>query len=114
MTYYPFAVAAVLFAVGLYGVVTSRSYIHLAVCLTVTQASTYVLLLAVGYQRGAAPPITQGQPPGTQMVDPVVQALALTDIVVSVVVLALILSLALQAHRRASSVDPERLREMHG
>jgi multicomponent Na+:H+ antiporter subunit C len=78
------------------------------------QAFTYVLLLAVGYLRGAAPPITQGQPPGTRLVDPVVQALTLTDIVVSVVVLALIVSLALQAHRRAGTVDPDQLREMQG
>lgn len=114
MTYYPFAVAAVLFVAGLYGVVTSHSYIHLAVCLTVMQASTYVLLLAVGYLHGAAPPITQGQSPGTRLVDPVVQALTLTDIVVSVVVLALILSLAVQAHRRGGTVDPDQLHRMHG
>lgn len=114
MTYYPFVIAAVLFGAGLYGAVTSRSYIHLAVSLSVTQSSTYVLLLAVGYLRAASPPITKGQPPGTPMVDPVVQALTLTDIVVSVVVLALILALAVQAHRRAGSVDPEDLREMQG
>jgi multicomponent Na+:H+ antiporter subunit C len=114
VTYYPFVVAAVLFVAGLYGAISSRSYVHLAVCLTVMQASTYVLLLALGYLRGAAPPITKGQPPGIRLVDPVVQALTLTDIVVSVVVLALILSLAVQAHRRAGTVDPNKLRRMRG
>jgi len=43
-----------------------------------------------------------------------VQALTLTDIVVSVVVLALILSLAVQAHRRAGTVDPDKLRRIRG
>ena len=45
MSYLPFAVAGWLFFVGLYGVVTSRNYIHLTVCLTVMQSSTYVVLL---------------------------------------------------------------------
>ena len=114
MSFYPYLVAGVLFAAGLAGAATSRSYIHLAVCLGVMQSSTYVLLLAVGYRRGASPPITQGQPPGTLLSDPVVQALTVTDIVVSVVVLALVLSLAVQAHRHAGTVDPEQMRRERG
>lgn len=114
MTYYPYAVAAVLFVAGLFGTATSRSYIHLAICLSVMQSSTYVLLLAVGYRRGAAPPITKGTPPGTVLSDPVVQALTLTDIVVSVAVMALVVSLALQAHRHAGTVDPEEMRPTRG
>ncbi|MFA1540129.1 sodium:proton antiporter [Actinomadura monticuli] len=114
MTHYPYAVAGVLFVAGLYGVATSRSYVHLGVCLNIMQSSTYLLLLAVGYRRDASPPVTQGQPAGTPLTDPVVQALTLTDIVVSVVVLALVLSLALQAHRHAKTVDPEQMRPTRG
>jgi multicomponent Na+:H+ antiporter subunit C len=114
MDLYPYAVAGVLFVAGLYGIVTSRNYLHLAVCLTVTQSSTYVALLCVGYLDGAQAPITQGAQPGKPFVDPVVQALTLTDVVVSVVVLALILALSLQANRRSHTVDPDRLREMRG
>lgn len=114
MAYYPFVVAAVMFVGGLYGVVSSRNYIHLAVCLTVMQSSTYVVLVSVGYvQRGTAP-IFKGYPPRTPAVDPVVQALTLTDVVVSVVVLALILALAIQAHGHAATVDPDKMTEMHG
>jgi multicomponent Na+:H+ antiporter subunit C len=43
-----------------------------------------------------------------------VQALALTDIVVSVTVLALILALALDVHDDAGSVDPDEIVEMSG
>ena len=45
MSFLPYAVAAWLAIVGLYGVVTSRNLIHLVICLSVVQASTYVLLL---------------------------------------------------------------------
>jgi multicomponent Na+:H+ antiporter subunit C len=114
MSYLPYAVAAWVCIVGLYGIVTSRNLIHLAVCLTVTQSSTYVLLLAVGYVQGGGPPIFKGVKLGTTSVDPVVQALSLTDIVVSVTVLALILALALDVHRQAGTVDPDEIAAMHG
>src|SRR5205814_5398034 len=93
--------------VGLYGVVTSRDLIHLALCLTVTQSSTYLLLLMVGYVQGGGAPVFKGVKLGTTAVDPVVQALSLTDIVVSVTVLALILALTLDVHEDAGTVDPD-------
>jgi multicomponent Na+:H+ antiporter subunit C len=114
VSYLPYAVAAWICVVGLYGVATSRNLIHLAVCLTVTQSSTYVLLLSVGNVAGGGPPIFTGVPHGAKAVDPIVQALSLTDIVVSVTILALILALALDVHREAGTVDPDEIAEMHG
>lgn len=115
MSSLPYLAAGWICVVGLYGVITSRNLIHLAVCLTVTQSSTYVLLASIGYVRGAGAPVfTGGVKPGTKAVDPIVQALTLTDIVVSVVVLALILALALNAHRDAGTIDPNELSEMQG
>jgi multicomponent Na+:H+ antiporter subunit C len=114
VSYLPYGVAVWLFLVGLYGVVTSRNLIHLSVCLTVLQSSTYVLLVAVGYKDRGTAPIFLGVPVGTRAVDPVVQALTLTDIVVSVTVVALILSLALDVHERARTVEPDRIAELEG
>jgi multicomponent Na+:H+ antiporter subunit C len=114
MSYLPYAVAAWICVIGLYGIVTSENLIHLGVCLTVTQSSTYVLLLTVGYVKGGGPPIFKGVKLGTTAVDPVVQSLALTDIVVSVTVLALILALALDVHRDAGTVDPDEIAELQG
>jgi multicomponent Na+:H+ antiporter subunit C len=110
----PYLLAAWLFAIGLYGVVTSRNLVHLVVCLSVAQSSTYVLLLAIGYRKGATAPIFADVPKGTRAVDPVVQALTLTDIVVGVTVSALLLALAVEAQKRAKTLDPERLRPMTG
>ena len=114
MTALPYLVAGWICVVGLYGIVTSRNLIHLALCLTVTQSSTYVLLLTVGYVKGGGPPIFKGIKLGTTSADPVVQSLTLTDIVVSVTVLALILALALDVHREKGTVDPDEIVEMHG
>jgi multicomponent Na+:H+ antiporter subunit C len=114
MSYLPYALAVWIFLVGLFGVVTSRNFVHLVVCLTVTQSSTYVLLLAIGYVNGGTAPIFADVPQGTKAVDPVVQALTLTDIVVSVTVAALLLALAVQAQKKSGSMDPDELKPMHG
>lgn len=114
MTWLPYAVAAWLFIVGLYGIVSSRNLIHLVTCLSVTQSSTYLLLLAIGYREGGTAPIIGDVPRSAEMVDPVVQALTLTDIVVAATVTALLLSLAVQAHKRAGTLDPDALRVLRG
>jgi multicomponent Na+:H+ antiporter subunit C len=111
MSFLPYALAAWLFFVGLYGVVTSRHLVHLVVCLGVMQSSTYVLLLAIGYRTGKKAPIFASKvPPKVGAVDPVVQALTLTDVVVSVTVSALILALAIEIWKRSGRIDPEALR----
>ena len=110
----PFLVAAWLFVVGLYGIVTSRHLVHLIMCMVVVQTSTYLLLLGVGYKIGATSPIFADIPGGTPAVDPVTHALMLTDIVVEATVMALLLALAIQAEERAGSVDPDQLRIMRG
>jgi len=73
-----------------------------------------VLLIAIGYQEGGTAPIFRGVPPGTPTVDPVTQALTLTDIVVAAVVSALLLALAVQAHKRFGTRDPDKLHAMRG
>jgi multicomponent Na+:H+ antiporter subunit C len=114
MQFFPFLVVAWIVAVGLYGLVTSRDLIHQIVCLIVVQSSTYVLLLAVGYLTGGVAPYFFDIPPGTRAVDPVVQALALTDVVVEAAVTALLLSFAIQAHKRFGTLDPQDLAEFKG
>ena len=114
MSYLPYIVAAWLVLVGLYGIVTSRNLIHLAVSLTVMQSATYVLLLAIGYKNRSTAPIFYGVRVGSRAVDPVVQALTLTDVVVSVTVIALILALTVDVHRDAGTVDPDEIEAFRG
>jgi multicomponent Na+:H+ antiporter subunit C len=114
MQFFPYLVVAWVLAVGLYGIVTSRHLVHQILCLIVVQSSTYVLLLAVGYRRGAVAPYFYDIPQHTPAVDPVVQALALTDVVVEAAVTALLLAIAVQAHKRFGTLDPHELVELRG
>ncbi len=112
MSFFPYAVAAWLFVIGLWGVVTSKHLVRTVLSLTVVQSSTYVLLLAVGYRSGAKAPIVADIPVHSRVVDPVVQVLVLTDIVIEATVTALLLALVVQAHKRFGTVDPSKLRAL--
>jgi multicomponent Na+:H+ antiporter subunit C len=114
MSHLPYAVAAWLLLVGLYGIVSSRNLVHLVICLSVVQSATYVLLLAIGFRSRAAAPVFADIPTSSRAVDPVVQALTLTDIVVEATVVALMLALTVQAHKRFGTLDPDRLNPLRG
>jgi len=110
--FFAYAVAAWLFVIGLWGVVSSRDLVRTVLCLVVVQSSSYVVLLAVGYRSGGEAPIVADIPQTSRLVDPVVQVLVLTDIVIEATVAALLLALVVQAHKRFGSVDPADLRPL--
>jgi multicomponent Na+:H+ antiporter subunit C len=110
----PFFVAAWLFFCGLYGIVRSRHLVHSVICLAILQSSTYVLLLGIGYRVGGAAPIFADISPGRPTVDPVVQALMLTDVVVEAVVVALLLAMVVKTHEKAGTISPDELRTLRG
>jgi multicomponent Na+:H+ antiporter subunit C len=114
MTALPFVAAGWIFLIGLYGMVTSRNLVHAVGSLAVAQSSTYVLLIGVGFRHGGTAPVFADVPVGSTVVDPVVQALVLTDIVVGATVTALLLSLVIQIRKRTGTVDPEALTELRG
>jgi len=114
VTYLVFGVAGWLLLAGCYGLVTSRNLVHTVVSLIVCQSSTYVLLLGIGYRSGGTSPVFSDVPTKTVVVDPVVQAMTLTDIVVSATIIALFLALTVQVHKRHGTVDPDELTGLRG
>jgi multicomponent Na+:H+ antiporter subunit C len=116
MRIYAYVVAVFVLLVGAFGIVRSRNLVHAVVCLSVSQAGTYILLLAIGYQRNVPPPVF-GSPatkPTKAVTDPLVQAMTLTDIVVSATVTALLLAIAVQIHKRHGTLDPNELVALRG
>jgi multicomponent Na+:H+ antiporter subunit C len=113
MSFFPYVVAAWLFVIGLWGVVSSRNLVRTVLSLTVVQSSTYLILLGVGYRTGGKAPIIADIPAVSRLADPTVQVLVLTDIVIEATVTALLLALVVQAHKRFGSLDPADLRPLH-
>jgi multicomponent Na+:H+ antiporter subunit C len=112
VSFLPFIVAVWLFLVGLWGVVSSRNLVRTVLSLTVVQSSTYLMLVGVGYRTGGKAPIVADIPTSSKLVDPVVQVLVLTDVVIEATVTAMLLALAVQAHKRFGSLDPQELRAL--
>jgi multicomponent Na+:H+ antiporter subunit C len=112
MNHLPYLVPGWILLVGVYGIVTSRNLVHAVVCLSVAQSATYVLLLSVGYRRNATAPVFSDIKPTRNVVDPLVQAMTLTDIVVGATVTALLLALTVQVAKRRGTVDPDELRSL--
>lgn len=116
MTTYVYVVAAWLILIGVFGIVRSRNLVHAVVCLSVAQSGTYVLLIGIGFQRAAKPPVF-GSPatrPSLHVVDPLVQAMTLTDIVVSAAVTAMLLAMAIQVQKQRGTIDPDELNSLEG
>lgn len=115
MSAYAYTVSGALLLIGAIGIVRSRDLVHAVVCLSVAQSGTYVLLLTVGWQKATpAPVFSSSFPPTNAVSDPVVQALALTDVVVSGTVTALLLALAVQIGKQHGTVDPDELSALEG
>jgi len=112
--HFMYGVAAWVFLWGLYGIISSRNLVHQCISLAVLQTSTYILLLGIGYKSGGTAPVFADVPVGTLTVDPVVQSLMLTDIVVEATVLALLLAMVVKANELAGTVDPGELRVLYG
>ena len=69
----------------------------------------------IGYRPGLpAPVFTDGVYPGSPAVDPVIQALMLTDVVVEATVVALLLAITVRIHRRTGTADPNQVDLMRG
>jgi multicomponent Na+:H+ antiporter subunit C len=108
MTALPYVVAVGIFALGLYGAIVARTLVHQILCVSVAQSATYVLLLSIGFRHGAGPPIFLTTPASRALgVDPIAQALALTDVVVSAATTALLLALALRVHESGGKANPD-------
>ncbi len=105
----PYIVVVWLAIIGLYGMATSGNLFHLIMCLCVFQSSIWILLLSIGYRREATAPIFDDVSPEVSVIDPVMQALSLTDIVVGATIVAILLTIAIQVHKRLGTLDPNQL-----
>jgi multicomponent Na+:H+ antiporter subunit C len=116
VSHYAYFVAGWLIVIGAFGIMRSRNLVQAVVSLAVAQSGTYVLLLSLGYQWGASPPIFNepASKPTLKVVDPFVQAMTLTDIVVSATVTSMLLAIAIQIHKRTGTIDPDQLNELRG
>jgi multicomponent Na+:H+ antiporter subunit C len=117
MFFQNYIAAVVLFLIGLYGVVRHRNLIRMLLCLGLMESATFLMLLSLGYRIGGTAPIFYEAniiPGETTVVDPIMQALTLTSIVIGVVTMAMALSLIIHLARHYRTLDSHRIRDLRG
>ena len=72
----------VLFLVGLYGVLTRRNLIKIAISLSIMEFSIFLILVLIGYIENGIAPILDPGKADQVYVDPLPQAMVLTAIVI--------------------------------
>jgi multisubunit Na+/H+ antiporter MnhC subunit len=101
MTLYAGAIG--LIVIGVTGIVISKNLFRILLALVIAEAGANMMLVLAGFRIDAIAPIVTGQ--GTQMVDPVPQAMVLTAIVIGVGIQALALSLIMRVYRLYGTLD---------
>lgn len=110
----PVLVGIWLVLAGLYGAATTRHIVHLLISVSVLHSGAWLVLLGVGHASGSTAPTVDADVGQRALADPLVQALTVTDVVVSVAVTALLLAFAIRLRRRTHTLDPAELRVLRG
>lgn len=109
----PFLAVAALIGIALYIIIFKRNLIKLVMGLSILASAVNLFLITLGYREAGVAPIYTNVPAGI-MVLPVPQALTLTSIVISVSILALMLSMIVHTYRHTGTLDSEESRKMKG
>ncbi len=108
--------AAGLVGVGLWGILTRRHILRIALAFTMADTGVNLLLVWSGYLPGRTIPVIDNSIPvsgaASSIVDPLPQALVLTSIVIGVAVAALFVVVAVLASRKTGSADIRRMKEL--
>jgi multisubunit Na+/H+ antiporter MnhC subunit len=103
-----------MFLVGLYGILTRRNLIKIAISLSIMEFSIFMILVLIGYtDQGKAPIVDPAS--GTEVyVDPLPQAMVLTAIVIGLATTAMLMAIAIRLYRKYKTFDIREIRNLRG
>ncbi|GAA5195867.1 hypothetical protein GCM10023322_63520 [Rugosimonospora acidiphila] len=114
--------AMILFALGLYTVLTRRNILKIVMGMSLMEASGYLFLLSLAYRNGSTAPVLVTPPHGQSparladgnVADPVLQNFCLTAIVIGVAVTGVFLAVVVRIAQHYRTLDADRIRDMRG
>ena len=104
----------ILFLVGLYGVITRRNLVKIAISLSIMEFSTFLFFALIGYTEGGVAPIVDPADPAKTYVDPLPQALVLTAIVIGLATTALLMAVIIRIYRKYGTFDIREIKNLRG
>ena len=104
----------VLFLEGLYGVLTRRNLIKIAIALSIMEFSIFLILVLIGYIDDGLAPIVNPEINGQIYVDPLPQAMVLTAIVIGLATTAMLMAIAIRLYRKYNTFDIREIKNLRG
>lgn len=104
----------ILFLTGLYGVMTRRNLIKIAISLSIMEFSSFLFLALIGYVDGGVAPIVDPADPVKTYVDPLPQALVLTAIVIGLATTAMLMAVIIRIYRKYGTFDIRQIKNLKG
>ncbi len=103
-----------LFLVGLYGVITKRNLVKIAISMTIMEFSTFLFFALIGYVKDGVAPIVNPEDPVKVYVDPLPQALVLTAIVIGLATTAMMMAVIIRLYRKFGTFDIREIKNLRG
>jgi multicomponent Na+:H+ antiporter subunit C len=104
----------ILFLTGLYGVITRRNLIKIAISLSVMEFSAFLFFTLIGYIEGGKAPIVDPAQPDQIYVDPLPQAMVLTAIVIGLATTSLLMAIIIRIYRKYKTFDIREISNLRG
>jgi multicomponent Na+:H+ antiporter subunit C len=104
----------ILFLVGLYGIITRRNLIKIAISMSIMEFSTFLFFALIGYIKGGVAPIVDPSDPVKIYVDPLPQALVLTAIVIGLATTAMMMAVIIRLYKKYGSFDIREIKNLRG
>ncbi|SRR6056297_607787 len=113
-----YLLAFILFAVGLYSVINKRNIIKIIMGIIIMEHAVNAFFILVGYRAAGKAPIMIQNTSVKEFVgfsvDPLPQALVITSIVISLGVVALMVTLAVRIYQHYGTFDITEIRNLRG
>ena len=110
----PYLLCFILFLTGIYGVVTRRNLIKIAISLSIMEFSCFLFFALIGYTEGGIAPIVDPADPVKAYVDPLPQAIVLTAIVIGLATTAMLMSVIIRLYRTYRTFDIREINNLRG
>ena len=102
-----------LFFIGLFGLLTRKHIIKIFISIAIMESSLFLFFIGLTYQNGLLAPIVDASKNDfSNMNDPIPHAMILTAIVISMAVLALGVSFAIEYYKLTSKTNIDKMNEL--
>ncbi|HUW23311.1 MAG TPA: sodium:proton antiporter [bacterium] len=104
----------ILFSIGIYCILVKRNLIKIIIGIGIAEYAVNLFFILVGYRAQGRAPILAKQQVIQNMVDPLPQALILTNIVIGLAVTVLIVAIAIRIYEKYGTFDITKIRRLRG